>query len=108
MRLITSACGTFGALWIWRDAGFESAISSEPALHQPLQLKLIFFVPVDGWSLVAAARCRVTGEDGRSSLDRTDHGPLLQRDSDPDQVIDEPLVAFRQPFGPLEQHPLGF
>src|SRR5712691_10619607 len=76
MRLITSACGTFGAFWIWRDAGFESAISSEPALHQPFQLKLIFFVPVDGWSLVAAARCRVTGDDGRSSLDRTDHGPL--------------------------------
>jgi len=32
----------------------------------------------------------------------------FKRDSDPDQVIDEPLMAFRQPFGPLEEHPPGF
>jgi hypothetical protein len=32
----------------------------------------------------------------------------FKQDSDPDQVIDEPLMAFRQPFGPLEEHPPGF
>jgi len=31
----------------------------------------------------------------------------FKRDSDADQVIDEPLMALRQPFGPLEEHPLG-
>jgi hypothetical protein len=53
--------GTFGAFWIWRDAGCESAMSSEATLHHALPFKLIFFVPADGWSLVAAARCRATG-----------------------------------------------
>jgi hypothetical protein len=32
----------------------------------------------------------------------------FKQDSDPDQVIDEPLEAFRQPLRPLEEHPLGF
>jgi hypothetical protein len=32
----------------------------------------------------------------------------FKRDSDADQVIDEPLMALRQPFGPLEEHPPGF
>jgi hypothetical protein len=32
----------------------------------------------------------------------------FEQDSDPDQVIDEPLMALRQPFGPLEEHPPGF
>jgi hypothetical protein len=36
-------------------------MSSEADVHQALQFKLIFVVPVDGWSLVAAARCRATG-----------------------------------------------
>jgi hypothetical protein len=53
--------GIFGAFWIWRDAGFESAMNSEAAVHQAHRFKLIFFVPVDVWSLVAAARCRATG-----------------------------------------------
>jgi hypothetical protein len=49
------------AFRIWRDAGFESVMNSEADVHQALQFKLIFVVPVDGWSLVAAARCRATG-----------------------------------------------
>jgi hypothetical protein len=32
----------------------------------------------------------------------------FKRDSDADQVIDEQLMALRQPFGPLEEHPPGF
>src|SRR5882724_2485110 len=56
-----SEFGTFGAFWIWRDAGFESAMNCEAAVYQALPFKLIFFVPADGWSLVATARCRATG-----------------------------------------------
>jgi hypothetical protein len=33
---------------------------------------------------------------------------FLKQGSDPDQVIEQPSVAFRQPLGPLEEHPLGF
>jgi len=32
----------------------------------------------------------------------------FKRDSDADQVIDEPSMALREPFGPLEEHPPGF
>jgi hypothetical protein len=33
---------------------------------------------------------------------------FFKQGSDPDQVIEQPSVAFRQPLGPLEEHPLGF
>jgi hypothetical protein len=36
------------AFRIWRDAGFESVMNSEVDVHQALQFKLIFVVPVDG------------------------------------------------------------
>jgi len=44
---------------------------------------------------------------GHRELQRLPKTPFKQ-DSNPDQVIDEPLMALRQPFGPLEEHPPGF
>jgi len=38
-----------------RDVGFESATSSKADVYQALPFKLIFFVLVDGWSLVAGS-----------------------------------------------------
>jgi hypothetical protein len=44
---------------------------------------------------------------GHRKLRRLPKTPF-KRDSDPDQVIDEPSMALREPFGPLEEHPPGF
>jgi hypothetical protein len=49
-------------------------------------------------------RGQTAGHRGLQRLLKT----RFEQDSDPDQVIDKPLVALRQPFGPLEEHPLGF
>jgi hypothetical protein len=42
----------------WRDVEFESVTSSKADAHKALQFKLIFFVPVDGWSLAAGSLVR--------------------------------------------------
>ncbi len=47
-----SAIGTFRT---WRDVGFESVMSCKADVYQALPFKLIFFVLVDGWSLVAGS-----------------------------------------------------
>jgi hypothetical protein len=39
----------------WRDVGFESVVSSKADVYWALPFKLIFFVLVDGWSLVAGS-----------------------------------------------------
>jgi hypothetical protein len=39
---------------------------------------------------------------------RTAQSKSHPQDSDPDQAIESPSVAFRHPFGPLEEYPLGF
>jgi hypothetical protein len=42
----------------WRDVEFESVTSSKADAYKALQFKLIFFVPVDGWSLAAGSLVR--------------------------------------------------
>ena len=46
---------THGTFRTWRDVGFESVLSSKADVNQALPFKLIFFVLVDGWSLVAGS-----------------------------------------------------
>jgi len=69
-------------------------------------------------SIVGTVDCQTSTIDISDDLKQDDQtagrrelGRLLKtfvkQDSDPDQVIDLPSVAFRQPFGPLEEHPLG-
>ena len=39
----------------WGDVGFESVMSSKADVYLAMPFKLIFFVLVDGWSLVAGS-----------------------------------------------------
>jgi type III secretory pathway component EscR len=47
-----SVHGTFRT---WCDVGFESVMSSKADVYLAMPFKLIFFVLVDGWSLVAGS-----------------------------------------------------
>src|SRR6267142_139805 len=55
------------AFRIWRDAGFESVMNSEADVHQALQFKLIFVVPVDD------RRRRMGTVDQTSTMDIFDY-----------------------------------
>jgi hypothetical protein len=54
----------------WRDVEFESVTSSKADAYKALQFKLIFFVPVDGWSLAA-------GRPGAQGLRRPQRSDVL-------------------------------
>jgi len=44
-----------GTFRTWCDVGFESVMSSKADVYLAMPFKLIFFVLVDGWSLVAGS-----------------------------------------------------
>ena len=52
MILVTSVIGTFRTR---RDVRIESAMNSNADAYQALPFKQIFFVLVEGWSLVAGS-----------------------------------------------------
>jgi hypothetical protein len=52
---IGPALSPIGTFRTWRNVRFESVMHSKAGVYEALPFKLIFFVLVEGWSLVAGS-----------------------------------------------------